>query len=233
VTGSPRDAIFSRLRSAGRGALPEEIRRDLRALGTAPAAELPDPDLCTAFLTNVLKNQGSADCARDAGETVQAVADYLYRHLHSHKLVAGNDPGIAALPWRDAGVLVRFGAVDRAEPAALSYAPLGVAELGAVVLLSGRANPAVNNLLPEHHIVLVNGDSLVPRAEQAWERINGMLASSGRPRGINFIAGPSSTADIEGQLVYGVHGPRRWHVILVGADVPEGALERARELAGG
>jgi L-lactate dehydrogenase complex protein LldG len=124
-------------------------------------------------------------------------------------------------------VLPRFGSLEAGEPVALSYARLGVAETGAVVTWTGRANPAANNLLPEHHIVLVDAADLVATLEQAWERTNAELEKNGRPRGINFIAGPSSTADIEGQLVYGAHGPRNWHVILLG-NVPTNALELAR-----
>ena len=117
------------------------------------------------------------------------------------------------------------------EPVALSFARLGVAETGAIVTWTGKANPAANNLLPEHHLVLVDSADLVANMEQAWDKINADMETIGRPRGINFIAGPSSTADIEGQLVYGAHGPRSWHVILMG-DVPETALQEARSIAG-
>lgn len=231
MTDSARSHILARVRQRSQGANPEAIARDLEDMGVAPAAPLPDTDLCTAFLANVFKNQGSADCVANRSGAVRAVSDYLYRHFRSHRLVAGNDSHLAAMPWREAGVLPRFGSVEPGEPASLSYALLGVAEAGAIVTLTGKSNPAANNLLSEHHLVLLESRRLVGDFEQAWQLIDQELARSGRPRGINFIAGPSSTADIEGQLCYGAHGPRNWHVILMG-DIPENALEEARALAG-
>jgi L-lactate utilization protein LutC len=35
------------------------------------------------------------------------------------------------------------------------------------------------------------------------------------PRTLNFISGPSRTADIGGKLVVGAHGPQRLCVIIV------------------
>ena len=231
MTDSARSRIFARVRQASRGAEPDAIASELQGIGVAPAAPLPSADLCTAFLVNVLKNQGSADCVANRSMAVKALSDYLYKHFRSHRLVAGNDPHLAAMPWREAGVLPRFGSVEPGEPVALSYALLGIAETGSIVTLTGKANPAVNNLLSEHHIVLVESSRLVADMEAAWQRIDLETARTGRPRGINFIAGPSSTGDIEGKLVYGAHGPRNWHVILMG-DMPETTLEEARVLAG-
>ena len=231
MSNSSRSEMFAKIRHGTRGAPADSIAHELASLGVAPSAPLPCPELCTAFLTNVLLNQGTIDCASDRSAAVKSVGSYLYTHYRSHRLVAGNDPRLAAMPWRDAGVLPRFGAIEAGESVALSFARLAVAELGAITTFTGKANPAANNLLAEHHIVLVDVADLVPDMEAAWERIAEDLSESGRPRGINFIAGPSSTADIEGQLVYGAHGPHSWHIILTG-EVPENAVEEARSLAG-
>ena len=230
MTDSARSQLFAKLRGCSSGTPAAELERELLAMGRAPAAALPSPDLCAAFLANVLKNQGTVDCAGNRSETVKAVGQYVYQHFRSHRLVASNDSRLAAMPWRDAGVLPRFGSVEPGEPVALSFARLAIAETGSIITWTGKANPAANNLLPEHHIVLVDSADLVTTMEQAWDSINQEMRKTGRPRGINFIAGPSSTGDIEGKLVYGAHGPRSWHVILMG-DVPLTALDEARDLA--
>ena len=230
MSGSARSEIFSRLRKASRGETEENIQRERLSLGSAPSPTPPAPEHCQAFILNVLKNQGSVDCVSNRSEAVKAIAHYLYAHFHNYRLVAGNDPRLAAMPWRDAGVLPRFGSLEAGEPVALSFARLGVVETGAVVTWTSKANPAANNFLPEHHIVLVDKNDLVPTMEKAWERINHALETTGRPRGINFIAGPSSTADIEGELVYGAHGPHRWHVVLLG-DIPVDAQNIARAVS--
>ena len=230
MTDSARSQLFAKLRGCSSGTPAAELERELLAMGRAPAAALPSPDLCAAFLANVLKNQGTVDCAGNRSETVKAVGQYVYQYFRSHRLVASNDSRLAAMPWRDAGVLPRFGSVEPGEPVALSFARLAIAETGSIITWTGKANPAANNLLPEHHIVLVDSADLVTTMEQAWDSINQEMTKTGRPRGINFIAGPSSTGDIEGKLVYGAHGPRSWHVILMG-DVPLTALDEARDLA--
>ncbi|GAB5451712.1 MAG: lactate utilization protein C [Halioglobus sp.] len=226
-----RTDIFARLQHSASGLSNNDILREQWALGSAPAPALPGSDLHEAFLTNVLKNRGTVDCAVGRVGTVKAIAAHLYANYRKHRLVASNDQRLAALPWRDGGLLPRFGSVEANEQVAVSYARLGVAELGAVVTFTGKANAAANNLLPEQHVVLVDAADVVTASEQAWEKIAALAEAEGRPRGINFIAGPSSTADIEGQLVYGAHGPKAWHVILVG-DIPDSILQQARANAG-
>ncbi len=225
-----RTDIFARVRHGSRGNDADAVAAELSGIGRGPAAALPCDEPCAAFLTNVLKNQGTVDVARNRSETVKAVAEYLYQRYRSHKIVAGSDPRLAALPWRDAGLLPRFGAAGNEEHAALSYARLGIAETGSVVTFTGKSNPATNNLLAEDHIVIVHTDDIVVTLDEACARIDTLIDGQ-RPRGINMISGPSSTADIAMHMVMGAHGPRRWHVILAG-EVPADAVAQARQLAG-
>ncbi len=224
-----RKKSLARIRGLSSGLDAQTIAQELARLGAAPVAQPLDPDPIVCFMANVLRNQGSLALAADRREVVKAIGKYLYRHLRNNRLVAGNDPHLAALPWREGGVLPRFGEIENGEKAALSYAHWGIAETGATVLGSGKHNPPANQLLPEHHIVLLEFEGIIPDLEAFWRAEP--LRRGERPRGISFIAGPSSTGDIEAQLVYGAHGPKAWHVILLGK-APPGALERARQLAG-
>jgi L-lactate dehydrogenase complex protein LldG len=49
--------------------------------------------------------------------------------------------------------------------------------------------------------------------EEAWQLMRSELG--GPPRAVNFISGPSRTADIEQTVTLGAHGPYRVHVIIV------------------
>ena len=96
-----------------------------------------------------------------------------------------------------------------------SHAAAAVAETGTLVLASGADNPVTLSYLPETHIVVVEDKDLVGGYEGAWEKIRARFGKRAMPRTVNFVSGPSRTADIGGQLVMGAHGPRRLCVILV------------------
>jgi L-lactate dehydrogenase complex protein LldG len=68
-------------------------------------------------------------------------------------------------------------------------------------------------LLPETHVAILNLNRIVATMEDAWD----LLRKEWRipPRTVNFISGPSRTADIEQTLTLGAHGPYRVAVILI------------------
>ncbi|MEE8215674.1 MAG: LUD domain-containing protein, partial [Acidiferrobacterales bacterium] len=78
---------------------------------------------------------------------------------------------------------------------------------------SGRESPTTLNFLPDVHIVVLRREQIVAHIEDVWSQLRSELAAM--PRTINFITGPSRTADVEQTIQLGAHGPRSLHVILV------------------
>ena len=103
-------------------------------------------------------------------------------------------------------------------------ADLAVAETGTLVLVSAAGRPRSTSLLPPCHVAVFDRDALVESLEQvglALEAWHEGTPPAERGAMINFITGPSRTADIELTLTRGVHGPKEIHAIFV-----DGSLSR-------
>jgi len=207
----------------------DAIAEALAALGEPPPAPLDNEDILLNFLARLMRNGATVEAVRGRAEAVQSISDFLYREHNTRKVVAGYDARLAAMPWRVGGVLVRFGAAVAADPVSISHARLAVAESGSLVFFANKDNPACNNWLVTDHLAVVDGKDLVASYEEAWNRIR-ELTEEGLPRGINFISGPSNTADIALHTVVGAHGPQRLHVICIGETGPD-LMDRADSLA--
>ena len=202
-----------------------EIDEALREIGQPPRPELDEAQRLARFFSRLKINNISVGVAESRSDAVKRIARIIYTEHHTHRAVAGNDSRLAALPWRDGGVLVRFGVATAQDPVSISYARFGIAETGSLVLYDNRDNPAANNWLPQDHVVVLDGNDLVSHPEDAWAGIRQERASRRMPRGVTFISGPSSTGDIAGQIVTGAHGPQRLHLVYLGP-VPDDLLER-------
>jgi L-lactate dehydrogenase complex protein LldG len=106
-------------------------------------------------------------------------------------------------------------------------APLGVtgadwalAETGTLILLSGPGRPRSTSLLPDTHVAVFGPATLLETLEQVGVMLEAHHADRARVDeggAINFITGPSRTADIELTLTRGVHGPKEVHAVFVDA----------------
>lgn len=92
------------------------------------------------------------------------------------------------------------------------------AEEGAILLVHNEGNIIHVAMRPQKHIILAGIDKMYPNVEEAVNMVKlqtfyatGSLATSF----VNIISSPSQTADIEKQLIKGMHGPKEICLILV------------------
>ena len=77
-------------------------------------------------------------------------------------------------------------------------------------------NPTTLNFLPDLHVIVVNAADILPDFETVMASLRARFGGGRLPRNVNFITGPSRSADIEQTLILGAHGPRQLHVVVVG-----------------
>jgi L-lactate dehydrogenase complex protein LldF len=85
----------------------------------------------------------------------------------------------------------------------ITLADFAIAETGSVVLSAGQGRARLASLTPPTHVVLVK--EIVPTLADAIQQIGA--------RTTVIVTGTSRTADIEGVLVRGVHGPKELVVV--------------------
>jgi len=201
---SARDEILARVRSAvAHGvAAPEPFE---------PARRRAD---FAAFAAQLGAAGGSALGPLFARDAAPRVAD-LCRSWAPGGRVLASDAALLRLgsgPWRPIPTDAAPYALADVSVAILCGA-LGVAENGAVGLDGREARPRALPVLCERLVLLLETRRLVPDLHAALDGLpEGALA---QPH-FTFVAGPSKTADIEGELVLGAHGARE--LVVVGLE---------------
>lgn len=95
----------------------------------------------------------------------------------------------------------------------------GVADLGILGLSANENAPRLSSLITNVCIYLLEKKNIVQHLYAGIEFIKNYEKQRTQnenflPTNIIFVAGPSRTADIELQTVFGVHGPRKTYVLL-------------------
>lgn len=219
-----RRTIFDKIKVALNDGTPDKVRRQAVAnrLKSPPQHPLPartqrSADELRAQFRSYLESQGATvlDLA-GPGNVPGAVARYLREKNLPQRIRIGADARLTNLGWDKEPALERMsGPAAATDDTGVSHALAAISETGTLVLVSGPDNPVTINFLPETHIVVVSAKDIVGPYEAAWPKIRASHGQGVMPRTVNFISGPSRTADIASKLVMGAHGPRRLCVIIV------------------
>ncbi|MGQ9672334.1 MAG: LutC/YkgG family protein [Candidatus Aminicenantales bacterium] len=103
----------------------------------------------------------------------------------------------------------------------LVRADYGVSETGTLVHLDRTEEERLIWTLPACCICFLSGRNIVEEAEELVPAIAEHLSRGDlQSPAVSFVTGPSRTADIEGQLVCGVHGPKRLIILILESPVP-------------
>jgi len=176
------------------------------------------PDLADRFTTALTSVKGEVHRA-DNLEMATSQLEQILTDLGTTQVVINNVPPVTdlALPtrwpqfkWHVAGEtqgdLKSFCA--QAE-VGISGAIAALAETGSIVINSGPQQSRLATLLPTVHI------AFVPTSILTTDLFTWTAARQGKlPANVVLVTGPSKTADIGMVLSIGVHGPKRFIVLL-------------------
>ncbi|VFU09655.1 LutC/YkgG family protein [Methylocella tundrae] len=206
------------------------IRRNLRREANDPAEiaaqaaalalesnesrpRLPGGDVVDAFAARLVSAKvvgASVDRIGKLEDTPAAVARYCDAHGLEHALALQPDPDLRRLDW--SGFTLKT-AIAGDERLAVAKARWAIAETGTFVFHSGPTSATLLSFLPLHHICVIERERILLHLEDYALAEKG----AGAPRNVNLITGASGTADIEGTLVRGAHGPKFLHAIIIDA----------------
>jgi L-lactate dehydrogenase complex protein LldG len=213
---SARENILKRIRAAnGRGGNVSAQERATVLDRLQAHARGPLPGMDWPLLPRFRERCAIMMSTVDDVPALSGVPAAVSRYLVAQKLPlrAACWPAYAGLDWRAAGLEVEGRPSRGDDKVGITGTFCAIAENGTLMLLSGENEHATTSLLPETHIAIVPADRVVRAMEDGWDLLR--RERSSLPRQVNFVSGPSRTADIEMTLVMGVHGPFRVHVVIV------------------
>ena len=237
-----REKILNMIRKAHNPATAATTQTLTAHLTLHPRGPLPPPaaDLLARFKERALKLSSDIIETGDIKEIPALLAGYLQER--SLPLSGVCWPVLAALPWNEAGLEIQqrpargYARTPLLNPlphvgeeaneslrkfedndlVGITSAFCAIAETGTLMMLSSAATPAATSLLPETHVAVLDPRRIVNSMEDAWDLLR--REHKQLPRAVNFISGPSRTADIEQTVTLGAHGPYRVLLILAPID---------------
>ncbi|MGB1252681.1 MAG: LutC/YkgG family protein [Candidatus Promineifilaceae bacterium] len=190
--------------------------------------QTPQDELVAQFKHELEALTGHVYLLDDVEDSAETILQILAKHNTKHIIAWGNDDlglpnlreilgesGVTIddnhLPTDEAGRKAQLAKSDEVY-IGLTGANGGLADNGAIGIVSGKGRGRLASLSPPVHIALLRRDQIYPSIPAFLADHDGVTADASN---LVFIAGPSRTGDIEMTLSIGVHGPGETHVIVL------------------
>lgn len=208
---SDREEILNRLRGQARPVSPPPQWSSNRQYA----------DLAEQFTTALTAVYGEVIHVADLEAALAALAP-LWSTLSAQQIIVNDEPALQHIDWSGRWPEIDWFIVDAQKSSAevrnfsaradvgISSGLAALAETGTVIIASGPGRSRLVTLLPPVHVALVYRHQILPDIF-AW--VAGREADW--PANVVLVSGPSKTADIEQTLSVGVHGPKRFIVVLI------------------
>jgi L-lactate dehydrogenase complex protein LldG len=225
-----RDAFLARIREAAAAGrrFHVPVRRDLtHADGRADT----DDDVVDRYVREAT-NAGGRVTRVDNWSAARDEIDKFFRQYEPRSALCWRHPTLDQLRLADVleehGIekvdyesLASLGAEQQrakmlATDVGITSTTWAVAETGSLLCAHGPMNERLASLVPPVHLAVVERKQIVADLFDAFAKLGERLPDA-MPSNATFITGPSKTGDIETKLVTGVHGPGKWHLLVVDA----------------
>ena len=217
MTNSRRE-IFSRLQQASSKTEQKTvtIKEYLSAhkRGVLPAYS---ENIVKRFISKAESVAATIESIKNITDLSTAIYKYMSYYNIEPNLVAAPSELLKQVKWQKE-ITVEYRSAQENDNTTLTMAYAGIAETGSLVLCSGKESPTTLNFMPDNNICVIQQNKIYPYMEDTWDLLR--KAGETMPRSINFITGPSRTADVEQTIQLGAHGPRRLHIIILESPPP-------------
>lgn len=99
----------------------------------------------------------------------------------------------------------------------ITTADFCVAQSATLMMRTRPNQPRAVSLVPSIHVVIIKIDQIIESLKELYFRLkwDPKEREQGLTNCMTLISGPSKTADIELEMVFGAHGPRELHVYVI------------------
>ena len=176
------------------------------------ANRFSDPEDATGYITDLLTKLEVKHAVRSSQSIFQQISvDSLMTDLGIESTVIDH-----RVPNKHLDTPMRQKMIDA--DIGITGSDYCVVETGSVVILPRSGLSRLVSLAPPVHLAIIRPQDIVDTLDDVFllRRLDYVRNGGDMGSYLNFISGPSRTADIEQTLVVGVHGPKEVHMIILG-----------------